>query len=124
MPFVTTNLISLNVHSALDRRWALDSPGFMKGQKQTHLQARVGGQPCDSYLSLPLAQRMQWVNDNVIPGLNARDGQRVDRQLPVACCSHTHTTTRTEAMLKTLGAERLYPHADTLKIFRMRSVVF
>jgi hypothetical protein len=77
----------------------------------TSLIAR-GGQHSDSYLSLPLAERMAWVETSVIPNLKSSlPGQRL-----------AVSTSPTLAMLRIHGAERLYPHADMLKITRMRSV--
>jgi hypothetical protein len=102
MPFVTTNIISLTVHNQLDKQW-----GMQNGN--SHTQMKMGAEnsvhSSKSYLSLPIKERMQWVEGNVLPKLS----------LPTS-------SSRTELMLQSVGADSLYPHADKLGVFRMRSV--
>jgi hypothetical protein len=103
MPFVTTNILSLNVHKELNKRWGMDHGG-VHTQTQMQMGAEKDTSLSNSYLSLPIKERMRWVVGNVIPQLS----------VPTRI-SHT------ERLLQSVGADNLYPHADKLGIFRMRS---
>jgi hypothetical protein len=103
MPFVTTNIISLAVHTELNKRWGMANVTPV-------MQTKMGSTPTfgasdNTYLSLPIRERMQWVVNTVLPELDT-----------------PNPTSHTEQMLQSVGADHLYPPIDKLRIFRMRSV--
>jgi hypothetical protein len=107
MPFVTTNIMSLAVQAELNKRWLLHKQKDLlaandSGQPRLATGIKIAGG--DNYMSLPLAERMNWINTNVIPAICAKS-----------------PTSRTELMLQSVGAENIFPHADKIGVFRLRS---
>ena len=99
---MTTNYISVHARAELDKRW-IDCGGVKINTHMTdHPSVR---DMSNSFMSLPIKERMQWVSCNVLPKLSTQ----------------VHTS-HVQQMLQAVGAEGLYPHADKLDIFRIRSV--
>jgi hypothetical protein len=107
MPFVTTNIMSLAVQTELNKRWLLQKQNNSLAANdscQAKLATGINITGGDNYMSLPLAERMNWINTKVIPAICAKS-----------------PTSRTELMLQAVGAENIFPHADKIGVFRLRS---
>lgn len=107
MPFVTTNFLTLSVVGQLNKRWSID--GDASNKCSVRWVDLAGDKNCKSgsYLSLPIEKRMEWVLSEVIPAIQTQQKR---------------PQTAIHARLASVGADHLYPHADKLDVFRMRSV--